>query len=355
MNPITLNPINQQDIRDNFVIKNFETYTFLNSWTRGEIHKHDKHEIVRLGIYNNLSALIGLVLLIKHSAKRGTYLLCPHGPLILSEYNFFEILSLIQGQLKTIAKKQQASFIRISPLVPSTQSNNSQLANHNLQLIFAPLHAHAEETNILDLSPSEEDLMKNLRKTTRYMITRAIKEWVTVSRSKEEQDILDLVKMHHKHSQRSNGKLQYGAFSENFIRSLLQEFGDNCQIFRGEFQWATECMVMTIRFGKMTAYYIGASDIRHPKFSPAYLTQWEAILYAKSQWCTTYNFWGVPPDDNPKHPLAGVGLFKRWFGGKDMFFVHAHDIVVDTKKYYLTRLIEKYRAWKRGYYYKKSS
>ena len=88
--------------------------------------------------------------------------------------------------------------------------------------------------------------------------------------------------MHHSHSRRTNGKLQYGAFSEQFIRDLLRYFGDDCQIFRGTYQGHTECMVMTIRFGTMTAYYIGASDIRNPKFSPAYLTQWTAIMYAQS-------------------------------------------------------------------------
>jgi lipid II:glycine glycyltransferase (peptidoglycan interpeptide bridge formation enzyme) len=31
---------------------------------------------------------------------------------------------------------------------------------------------HAENTNILNLEKSEEDLMKNLRKTTRYLINR---------------------------------------------------------------------------------------------------------------------------------------------------------------------------------------
>jgi hypothetical protein len=58
--------------------------------------------------------------------------------------------------------------------LPHTGEHNVQFKAQHLQ--FAPLHAHAEETNILDLTVSEDDLMKNLRKTTRYMITRAIKE-----------------------------------------------------------------------------------------------------------------------------------------------------------------------------------
>ena len=43
---------------------------------------------------------------------------------------------------------------------------------------------HAEETHLLDLTISQEDLLKNLRKTTRYMITRAQKEGVVVERIK---------------------------------------------------------------------------------------------------------------------------------------------------------------------------
>ncbi len=348
MNSITLECITDQQFRDSFVIDNFETYTFLDSRVRGEIHISDGHKVLRYGIFDD-KILIWTILLILHTAKRGTYFLCPHGPLIMSGYSFFEILDKIQGKLEEIAKDYKASFIRLSSLLPHTTENT--VAFENQRLKSAPIHAHAEETNILNLIPNEDDLTKNLRKTTRYMITRAIKEWVTITRSKNEEDITDLIAMHHMHSNRMNGKLQYGAFSEHFIRDLLKYFGDDCQIFRWEYGWNTECMVMTIRFGKMTAYYIGASDIRNPKFSPAYLTQWTAILYAKSVGCTSYNFWWVPPDNNPKHPLAGVGLFKRGFGGEDKFFIHAHDLVVNTRKYYLTRVIEKYRAWRRGYYY----
>lgn len=340
--------IKDQQVRDSFIQDNIETYTFLNSRNRWALHEADGHRVLRYWIYSS-SKLIGLFLLILHTAKRGTYFLCPHGPLIQSEYNFFEIVWWIKNQLNSIAHQYWAAFIRFAPLLPHTGENNVQFKAQHLQ--FAPLHAHAEETNILDLTVSEDDLMKNLRKTTRYMITRAIKEWVVVMRSKNENDIADLITMHHQHSRRTNGKLQYGAFSEHFIRDLVKYFGDDCQIFRGTYQGHTECMVMTIRFGAMTAYYIGASDIRHPKFSPAYLTQWSAIMYAQSIWCASYNFRWVPPDDNPKHPLAGVGLFKRWFGWEDRFFVHAHDLIVDKRKYYLTRLIEKYRAWKRWYYY----
>jgi len=38
------------------------------------------------------------------------------------------------------------------------------------------MHVHAENTNLLDLKKSEEQLLASLRKTTRYLINRAKKE-----------------------------------------------------------------------------------------------------------------------------------------------------------------------------------
>jgi lipid II:glycine glycyltransferase (peptidoglycan interpeptide bridge formation enzyme) len=88
---------------------------------------------------------------------------------------------------------------------------------------------------------------------------------------------------------------------------------------------------MTIRFGKVCVYYIAASDIKHSKFSPNYLCQWEAIKKAKTDGCTIYNFWGVSPDNNSKHPIAGVSKFKRRFAGYDYSLLHAQDLPLSFK------------------------
>ena len=176
----TLQTISRADVRDNFIINNIVQYTFLSSWAWGELHRADGHEVLRYGIYsatgNGDNTLIGILSLIKHKAKRGTYLLCPHGPLIMSGYDFFEVMKSISLALKVIIKNQGASFARVSPLLENTTEHKIQLKTTLPYRRFAPIHAHAEETNILDLTHDEEYLMKNLRKTTRYMINRAKKE-----------------------------------------------------------------------------------------------------------------------------------------------------------------------------------
>lgn len=57
---------------------------------------------------------------------------------------------------------------------------------------------------------------------------------------------------------------------------------------------------------------------------PTYLVQWEAMLWAQSQGCKTYDLWGVPDADRDQleveftqrnDGLWGVYRFKRGFGG----------------------------------------
>jgi lipid II:glycine glycyltransferase (peptidoglycan interpeptide bridge formation enzyme) len=42
------------------------------------------------------------------------------------------------------------------------------------------MHEHAEDTHLLDLFKSEEELLHNIKKKDRYYINRAIKEGVEV-------------------------------------------------------------------------------------------------------------------------------------------------------------------------------
>lgn len=353
--------------RNHWIHEHTDFATFLQSREWWEINRRLGHEVMRYDIidekmkkWKSEKVKIGCLQLIKHVAKRWTYLLCPHGPIWKSDKLWVVSgkwkLTIYNLQLTTLLRKvaheQNASFVRLCPLEIS--SKESLQSYRQAGMHYAPLHAHTEESNILDLQPDSDTLLKNMRETTRYMIKRAAKEWVKVYKDNSPDRINEFYQRHLRHAQRTNGKLNYTPFGKDFIVSLFEIFDEkDISLFVAEYEWQVEAMVVSVIFGKHAAYYLGVSDIKHPKFSPAYICQREAIQYAKSHWCSDYNFWWVPPDDNRKHPLYGPGLFKRWFGGKDIALTHAHDLIVNPLSYSITRLIEKYRAWKRGYYYVK--
>jgi lipid II:glycine glycyltransferase (peptidoglycan interpeptide bridge formation enzyme) len=192
-------------------------------------------------------------------------------------------------------------------------------------------------------------LLSNIKKEDRYYINRAIKEWVKIEISNNRNQIETLIKMHENHSK----KIWYHPFSRDFIEHLYTVFWSNITTISASYNWVIESILMTIKFGKVCVYYIAASNIKHPKFSPNYLCQWEAIKKAKLDGCNVYNFWWISPDNNPKHPIAWVSKFKRRFAGYDYSLLHAQDLVI-SNKYRLNYIIETTRRMKRGYYYKKA-
>jgi len=72
-----------------------------------------------------------------------------------------------------LGKKEKVWFLRIAPLLLRNEENN-QLFD-DLGFINAPIHMHPEITWELDLNLPEEELLKNMRKTTRYLIRQAEK------------------------------------------------------------------------------------------------------------------------------------------------------------------------------------
>lgn len=331
---------------NNFIINNFEFYSFLDSWEWGEFNKLEWNEIFRFEIYKN-ETQVWVIMLIKVQAKRWTYFLAPHSPLIISDY--FETFSAILPQLQELAKKEKVSFMRVNWV---TENNLENLNNYKKAgFIFAPMHAHAEETHLLDLTLDEETLLKNMRSTTRYIVNRAKKEWVETIISNDQESIDKFIELHLQHAGRTNGKHQYHAFTPHYVNNLFKVFDPaDITCMKAVYNNFVEASLVTIKFWKNCVYYLGASDIKNPKFSPAYLLQWEAIKRAKSEWCTLYNFWWVAPEWSKNHPLDWVSLFKRWFWWRDYYLTHAHDYKFDNK-YWLTYAIETVRRMKRGYNY----
>lgn len=323
-----------------------EFYTFLQSWEWGNLQEALGEQIFRIGLYKN-NELVSVGLLIKIKARRGVYLLCPHGPLFKQGIESSALFNDWSGYLKAMGQLEKADFIRLATVLPNTNESAKFLKNSGF--VFAPMHQHAETTWILNLRQSEQALFSQMRKTTRYLIKRGEKEGVIIKSVSTEQDIDEFCGLHLKHSQKTG----YEPFSQKFIKQLFKSFpADQISLKFARFENRIEAASVIIYYGQTAAYYLAVTDTKHSKFSPAYLLQWQSILEAKSRDCASYNFWGVSPDQNRKHPLTGVSLFKKGFGGEWHDLLHAYDLPL-TKKYYFNWLVETFRRIKRGYYYLK--
>ena len=82
---------------------------------------------------------------------------------------------------------------------------------------------------------------------------------------------------------------------------------------------------------------------------PSYALQWAAIRWAREQGALRYDLYGIPPDDDPRHPMHGLYRFKTGFGGAVVRRQGCHDVVLNRPLYALLRLPERAR-----YFYYKS-
>jgi len=344
LTPMTINSISSHIVWELFFKEN-EAPSFLQSWEWGEVQKKLGYKIERLGIYDG-KKLVGIAQVIKIIAKRGNMLFVPHGPIInlkSQTSNLKTFIELLLDYLKKIAKRENYDFIRIAPVFED-KGKHRQIFKE-LELHISPIYMHAERVWILDITKSEDNLLADMRKTTRYLIRKAEKEGVVIEVRTDLQALDDFWDIYGKTASREH----FTPFSQSFIRHEFEEFfkTGNALFFLGKTdkdkRYEAGALIV---FTPSTAFYHQGASL-HSKIPVAYLMQWRAIQEAKKRGCTHYNFWGTLQQGRTPKSWGGLSLFKQGFGGFQRDYVPTHDYII-TSKYYLTYLYELYLKWKRG-------
>jgi peptidoglycan pentaglycine glycine transferase (the first glycine) len=338
---LEVKPLTEKKIWQNFIASTYAN-TFLQSWQWADFNDRIKASTNRLGVYQ-AGKLVAAALVLTVRARRGTFLLIPHGPIVKNESELSEILGTLTAELKKIAVRSNASFIRIAPLVKQTPEHESVFTK--LGFRNAPVHmVHPELAWILDITPEQEMLLKNMRKSTRYSIKKAEKDGVTISTST---DVADVEKFWRVYSQTVK-RQHFTAFTKDFLRAEFETFSkDNrAAFFFAEFKGDTTATAFII-FDEYAGYYHhGATTQKYSGLTDAQLLQWAVIKECKKRGLKKYNFWGVVPENLNGHPWSGLSTFKRGFGGYEEQYLHAKDLRL-SPKYWITYAIEKVRRWKR--------
>jgi len=336
--------IKNKDIWENFLAECGEK-TFLQSWNWGEFNVARGDKIWRLGIYEN-NTLISVALVIRVRAKRGSFLIVPHAPVLRSSAGGqkFEILNALVGRLKTIATQEKVSFIRVSSIWERNKENIAVF--EKLSFRDAPIHMHYELTWELDITPGEDELLANMRKTTRYLVRQAQKNSdIKISQSKDAGDMERFQELY----QETVDRHHFVAFPPDYLRNEFSAFSrdDQISIFLGTYRGELVASVIAIFWQGIAFYHHGASSTKYPKAPVSYLLQWEVIKEAKRRGCKLYNLWGIAPNEDPRHPWAGLTLFKTGFGGIKKEYVKTQDLLFSWR-YYITYAFERIRKMRRG-------
>lgn len=326
---------------EEFIAKHPES-NFLHSWYWGEFQEKIGRKVIRTGFYlpagrqGSNNKLIGTMLSIVESAKRAKYLVVPGGPII--DWDSKELVKTFAIELRILGKEQGCVFARVRPQLEDGDFSRNIFSK--LGFRDGPMYLHAELTSQLDITKSEDELLRNMRKATRYEIKKAMSLEIKIEKNGEK-NIREFYKLQIETSKRQ----KFVPFTKNFLETQFDVFikNDKAIFYTAKYKNKTLAQAFVIFYGQEAVYHYGASTEEGRKYPGAHLIQWEAIREAKKRKMSRYNFWGVSPYDSSDHRFAGLSLFKRGFGGQDVAYLPAQDLVFNKPRYLINYSVEKLR------------
>ncbi|MFQ3620037.1 MAG: peptidoglycan bridge formation glycyltransferase FemA/FemB family protein [Spirochaetales bacterium] len=213
----------------------------------------------------------------------------------------------------------------------------------------APTYIQPPDTVILSLIPSEEELLSSMKPKTRYNIRLARKKGVQVWEGKQK-DLVDWYRVYCETAERDRIAIHSLKYYQDLL-SLSQTYvGERpkMKLFLASVEDTLIGGIVVALYNTQATYLYGASSNQHRNTMASYLLQWEAIRWAKQEGAATYDFFGIPPKEDPTHPMAGLYRFKTGFGGTILHRVGTWDYPFAPLGYGVYRVAEKVRI----FYYK---
>ncbi len=204
----------------------------------------------------------------------------------------------------------------LGPPPVKTQEFRLNFKTHNWNLRKSPGDILPKNTFFLNLKLDENELLNRMRYNTRYNIKRAFRNGVRVKEYGME-NLDDWYKLYCETAARNNMALQE---KEYFALLLANQNKDGKRVkvslLMADHDNEILASLFLVLSNKRGIYLYGASSSDNRQYMASYALQWESIKRAKKYGCSEYDMFGCAPNLNSSHPLHGVHLYKKGFGGR---------------------------------------
>lgn len=323
----------------NTYINWFPDRHLLQSWDWGEFKSRHGWLVQRL-IWEESGKLVAAAQILerkeRHLGINANLMYAPRGPLL--DWSDGNLRERVLRDLRTLANKSGVLFIKIDPEVPSGHGIPDTLDARPDQVgteVSRWLPAHGwrysneqiqlRNTVLLDLTCSEDDLIGSFKQKTRYNIRLATKKGTAV-RSGTLDDVNMLYQMYAGTSARDGFVIRESDYYLDLWRSFMN--AGVAQPLIAEVAGEPAAAAIIFSFGDRAFYLYGMSRNVHREKMPNYLLQWEAMRWAKSQGCRSYDMWGAPEVFAESDEMWGVWRFKSGFRGEVLRTIGAWDLPI---------------------------
>ena len=241
------------------------------------------------------------------------------------------------GALVEWARGARIARLTIEPEAPSSFSASMLERRFEHATPVQPQH-----TRILTLRPPPE-MLPTFRHGRRYNIRAGLRRGVVVE---EGQDGAELARQSAAVERRESIHLPDRRYYE-----LLLDLLPWCRTYVAHHPDTREVLatVLVARHARRAYSLFAGRSGAHPELMANDLAWWSAISSAAEAGCADFDLWGVPPPDaGPDHPWHGLGFFKAEFGGAEVAYAGAWDLVLSGPGARLIAIEKKARAHVRG-------
>ena len=197
-------------------------------------------------------------------------------------------------------------------------------------------------TLCLDLRPSEDEILAQMKPKGRYNVRVARKHGVAVVRDNSYRGLIDFMRIQRCTAVRKGMQ----PMAPGYFRAMLAELVPRGQasLFFAEHRGRRLATALVVTFGPRATYLYGGSLLAQRRVMAPSLLHFEIMRRAKASGCEWYDLWGVAPFDQPDHAWQQISEFKRKLGGVEVQLVPTLDYVYDAAAYDQYRIAERGRA-----------
>jgi lipid II:glycine glycyltransferase (peptidoglycan interpeptide bridge formation enzyme) len=243
--------------------------------------------------------------------------------------------------LKKIGKQEKCIFIQLEP-------NVTKIDNLGLKPAARPLFT--KYTFVLDLTKTEDDLLKIMHPKTRYNIKVAQKHNIEIVQDNSNKAFEEYLKLTNETTRRQG----FYAHTDKYHRLMwetLRFSQDNsdtnklsARLFLAKYNEQTLAAWILFVYKDTLYYPYGASSSLHRETMASNLLMWEAIKFGKKLGLKNFDMWGAlgnNPDKND--PWYGFHRFKEGYGPEHIEFAGSFDLIVNPMLYEVYKILNKIR------------
>lgn len=257
------------------------------------------------------------------------------------------------SNLKKIGLQEKCIFIQLEPNVIANENLKLKIKNLGLKPAAHPLFT--KYTFVLDLTKSEEELLKAMHPKTRYNIRVAVKHGVKIIQDNSEKAFEDYLKLTEETTKRQNfyahtqkyHKLMWETLKNEKLKMKNEKLDTDrltAHLFLAKYQEQTLAAWILFVYKDTLYYPYGSSSSLHRETMASNLLMWEAIKFGKKLGLKKFDMWGALSSNPDKSdPWYGFHRFKEGYGPGHVEFIGSYDLIINPILYALYKIMDKIR------------